>query len=272
VRSPSPPKAAEAGNEDNDSHPHDAWDDILHCILHRREEETVHAVGMTLDDAAKLIKEKVRWCTEETDFNDIVAAMMADVEFCVEEHYLWDIIFNVNENARKCLVCAIVSLIKPAKFSKNDIVQDKVESRSAWDIKDFWGVVEEQGDYYKGMVEAESSTRSADGGVVGAKKPVSNKKKYGGSSGGQGSGSSGKPAGMTGDNGSHGQHPEGKSKVSCYHCNSPHPVRLCDKAPQAVKDDFKWCLERGAGKAKMVMEGDKPNSVILIKDRKRTSM
>jgi hypothetical protein len=90
-----PPKGAEAGNFEDDSHPHDSWDDIVCRILHRHEEETAHAVGMTLDDVAKLIKEKVRWRTEETDFNDIVATVMADIEFCVEEHRLWDI-FNVN--------------------------------------------------------------------------------------------------------------------------------------------------------------------------------
>jgi hypothetical protein len=61
-----PPKGAEAGNFEDNGHPHDSWDDIIHCILHRCEEETAHAVGMsrmTLDDVAKLIKEKVRWCT-----------------------------------------------------------------------------------------------------------------------------------------------------------------------------------------------------------------
>jgi hypothetical protein len=34
------------------------------ATLHRREEETAHAVGMMLDNAVKLIKEKARWCTE----------------------------------------------------------------------------------------------------------------------------------------------------------------------------------------------------------------
>jgi hypothetical protein len=132
--------------------------------------------------------------------------------------------------------------MKPAKFSKNAL--DKVESHGAWDINDFWGVVEEQGEYFKGMVEVESSAKSADGGVVGLKKPLGDKKKYGGSSSGQGSGSSGKPAGMTGGNGSHGQHTEGKSKVSCYHCNGPHPVRLCDKAPQDVTiSSGAWSVE-----------------------------
>jgi hypothetical protein len=110
----------------------------------------------------------------------------------VEEHRLRDI-FNVNKNARKRLVCAIVSLLKPAKFTKN--VLDKVESCSAWDVDDFWDVVKEQGDYYKGMVEAESSAKSADGGVVDAKKSLSDKKKYVSSSGGQGSSLSSKPAG-----------------------------------------------------------------------------
>jgi hypothetical protein len=66
--------------------------------------------------------------------------------------------------------------MKPAKFSKN--VLDKVESRCAWDIDDFWGVVEEQGDYYKGMVEAESSAKSADNGAVGAKKPIQCVRRY----------------------------------------------------------------------------------------------
>jgi hypothetical protein len=103
----------------------------------------------------------------------------------------------VNENLWKRLVRAIVSLMKPAKFSKN--VLDKVESRGAWNIDDFWGVVEEQGDYYKGMVEAESSAKSADGGASGPKKPVGDKKK----NNGQGRCSSGKPAGMADGNGSH---------------------------------------------------------------------
>jgi hypothetical protein len=110
-----PPKGAEAGNFEDDRHPLDASEDIMHHILHRSEEKTVHA--------AKLIKEKVCWRTEEKDFNDIVVTMMANVEFCMEEHCLWDI-FNVNKNARKCLVHVIISVTKPAKFSKNML--DKV--------------------------------------------------------------------------------------------------------------------------------------------------
>ncbi|MFN9940699.1 MAG: hypothetical protein ACK56I_14595, partial [bacterium] len=117
--------------------------------------------------------------------------------------------------------------------------------------------------YYKGMVEAEVVTRAAESTGAASKKSFVDKdrKKF--------SGAASYPKAMEKASGSggHGDRSEARHKVSCYHCGGPHPVRLCDKAPQKVKEEFQKRFTRDKDKVKMVSEGDRPDGVIFIRDQ-----